>query len=45
MKENNLHWADQTAEKIIREKGDKDMYTCASGITPRGPFILVILEK
>ncbi|MDR2313560.1 MAG: lysine--tRNA ligase [Spirochaetaceae bacterium] len=34
-----LHWADETAEKIIREKGQdpaKDHYTCASGITPSG---------
>ncbi|MFZ3109427.1 MAG: lysine--tRNA ligase [Rectinemataceae bacterium] len=31
-----LHWADQTAEKIIAEWGDKEMYTCASGITPSG---------
>ena len=30
------HWADQTAEKIIRERGDLDVYTCASGITPSG---------
>ncbi|MDR1748340.1 MAG: lysine--tRNA ligase [Spirochaetaceae bacterium] len=30
------HWADQTAEKIIRERGDLDIYTCASGITPSG---------
>ncbi|MDR0876883.1 MAG: lysine--tRNA ligase [Treponema sp.] len=30
------HWADETALKIIREKGDKDCYTCASGITPSG---------
>ncbi len=36
MDNKNLHWADQTAEKIIREKGDKDLYTCASGITPSG---------
>lgn len=36
MENKNLHWADQTAEKIIREKGDKDLYTCASGITPSG---------
>ena len=28
------HWADQTAEKIIRERGDLEEYTCASGITP-----------
>lgn len=31
-----VHWADQTAEKIIRERGDLDQYTCASGITPSG---------
>lgn len=30
------HWADQTAEKIIRERGDLEEYTCASGITPSG---------
>jgi lysyl-tRNA synthetase class 1 len=30
------HWADETAAKIIREKGEKDLYTCASGITPSG---------
>ena len=30
------HWADQIAEKVIREKGDKDTYTVASGITPSG---------
>lgn len=31
-----LHWADQTADKIIAEWGDRDSYTCASGITPSG---------
>jgi lysyl-tRNA synthetase class 1 len=30
------HWADETAAAIIREKGDKARYTCASGITPSG---------
>jgi len=34
------HWADETAEKIIFEKGgssgDEKVYTCASGITPSG---------
>ncbi len=30
------HWADLAAEKIIREKGDKPRYVCASGITPSG---------
>jgi lysyl-tRNA synthetase class 1 len=32
----SLHWADIYADKIIREKGPKDQYTCASGITPSG---------
>ena len=31
-----FHWADQYAQKIIRERGDLDVYTCASGITPSG---------
>jgi lysyl-tRNA synthetase class 1 len=30
------HWADITADKIIRERGVKDEYVCASGITPSG---------
>jgi lysyl-tRNA synthetase class 1 len=30
------HWADETAAKILREKGEKEQYTCASGITPSG---------
>lgn len=30
------HWADLMADKIIRDKGDLDLYTCASGITPSG---------
>lgn len=30
------HWADQTAEKIVAFWGDRDHYTCASGITPSG---------
>ncbi len=30
------HWADQVAARIIKEKGDLDSYTCASGITPSG---------
>jgi lysyl-tRNA synthetase class 1 len=30
------HWADINAAKIIREKGEKEVYTCASGITPSG---------
>jgi lysyl-tRNA synthetase class 1 len=33
---NPSHWADVYAEKIIREKGDKELYVCASGITPSG---------
>ncbi|MBT4446178.1 lysine--tRNA ligase [archaeon] len=30
------HWADVTAHKIICDKGDKDKYTVAAGITPSG---------
>src|SRR3989338_2371354 len=30
------HWADQTAENIVRERGEKKLYTCAAGITPSG---------
>ncbi len=30
------HWADVNADKIIREKGDKQLYVVASGITPSG---------
>lgn len=29
-------WADQIADQIIKEKGRKKVYTCASGITPSG---------
>jgi len=29
-------WADQIAENIIKQKGDKKEYVCASGITPSG---------
>jgi lysyl-tRNA synthetase class 1 len=30
------HWVDTYASKIVREKGDKPVYVCASGITPSG---------
>ncbi len=36
MNKKAVHWADQTAAQIVREKGEKDVYTCASGITPSG---------
>ncbi|MGD9275617.1 MAG: lysine--tRNA ligase [Candidatus Pacearchaeota archaeon] len=29
-------WADQIAEDLIKQKGDKSKYVCASGITPSG---------
>ncbi len=29
-------WADAVADNIIKTKGDKDEYVCASGITPSG---------
>ncbi|MDH5581368.1 MAG: lysine--tRNA ligase [Bdellovibrionales bacterium] len=31
-----IHWADTTADRIIKKYGDKDFYTLASGITPSG---------
>ncbi len=36
MNKKSIHWADINADKIIREKGEKDVYVCASGITPSG---------
>ncbi|MDR1837546.1 MAG: lysine--tRNA ligase [Treponema sp.] len=36
MKTSASHWADETAAKIIFEKGEKELYICASGITPSG---------
>ncbi|MCI5524138.1 MAG: lysine--tRNA ligase [Treponema sp.] len=30
------HWADLQAARILKEKGDLESYTCASGITPSG---------
>ena len=31
-----IHWADITAERIIKQLGDKEQYVLASGITPSG---------
>ncbi len=36
MAKESYHWTDVTADKIIREKGDKDSYVLAAGITPSG---------
>ncbi len=35
-KQRLVHWADTTANRIIKQKGDKQLYTLASGITPSG---------
>ncbi len=32
----NVHWADQVAERVIAQKGNKKLYTLAAGITPSG---------
>ncbi len=32
----SIHWADITADRIIAQRGQKDCYTLASGITPSG---------
>ena len=31
-----IHWSDITADRIIKQVGDKEEYTLASGITPSG---------
>lgn len=36
METKSFHWADSVAERIIKEKRDKKLYTCAAGITPSG---------
>ncbi|MEZ4743879.1 MAG: lysine--tRNA ligase [Bdellovibrionota bacterium] len=36
MKPQSPHWADITASRIISQRGDKDCYVVASGITPSG---------
>ncbi len=36
-KENkSVHWVDIAVDRVLREKGEKEVYTCASGITPSG---------
>ena len=35
-KPHHVHWADITADRIIKQRGDKDEYVLASGITPSG---------
>ncbi|MFH1592505.1 MAG: lysine--tRNA ligase [Candidatus Woesearchaeota archaeon] len=32
----DIHWADYTATRVIKDKGNKKEYVCASGITPSG---------
>ena len=36
MQEQPTHWADIAAANVLRQKGEKPHYTCASGITPSG---------
>ncbi|MBC8550850.1 MAG: lysine--tRNA ligase [Candidatus Brocadiales bacterium] len=31
-----IHWADQIVRRVIHDKGDKNSYTVAAGITPSG---------
>jgi lysyl-tRNA synthetase class 1 len=35
-KPKSVHWADIAADNIIRSRGEKPQYTCASGVTPSG---------
>jgi len=39
-KQEFYHWAQVSAERIIQEKGDKELYTLAAGITPSGTIHL-----
>ena len=32
----HFHWADDAAKRVIKERGNKKLYTCAAGITPSG---------
>ncbi|MDD5649959.1 MAG: lysine--tRNA ligase [Candidatus Nanoarchaeia archaeon] len=34
--DDHFHWADDAAKRVIKEKGNKKLYTCAAGITPSG---------
>ena len=36
MTNESMHWADQAARRVIKEKGDKKKYVTAAGITPSG---------
>lgn len=36
MQPQSSHWADIAAANILRQRGEKERYTCASGITPSG---------
>ncbi len=36
MKPKSPHWADTTAVRVIKTRGEKDQYVVASGITPSG---------
>lgn len=35
-KKEQFHWADEVADKIVKRKGNKSLYTVAAGITPSG---------
>lgn len=40
----SMHWADQTARRVISEKGDKDKYVVAAGITPSGTVLYSLIS-
>jgi lysyl-tRNA synthetase class 1 len=31
-----MHWSDELAAQIIKRSPDKEIYTCAAGISPSG---------
>ena len=36
MTEQAVNWTDSAVQRLMKEKGDKDSYVCASGISPSG---------
>lgn len=36
MTDESMHWADQIARRVVKEKGKKSQYVVAAGITPSG---------
>lgn len=44
MTNESMRWADQTARRVIKEKGDKQKYTVSAGITPSGTVLYSLIS-